>query len=253
MHRSACRRLSRCGATLCAAVVLARLCLGSDGADGNRRGAAADGTGVDRPRWARHSERHPDPDRPRHGRPRRRHARQRQGPRLDPRIGSRRWASTAGPHDGLHDVPFTFSSKAGATIGGVNLLALCPGRRPELPVIVVSAHYDHLGIRDGQTYHGADDNASGVAMLLTVAERCVAAPFDRTLVIAAFDAEEHGLAGRPGVPGAAAGAPGTHRPQPQLRHGEPQRQAGDLRRRPRTLAGPAAAAEVASHASLRSP
>jgi Zn-dependent M28 family amino/carboxypeptidase len=91
--------------------------------------------------------------------------------------------------------PFSFNSKAGPTIGGVNLLALCPGRRPELPVIVVSAHYDHLGIRDGQTYHGADDNASGVAMLLTVAERCMAAPFDRTLVIAAFDAEEHGLQG----------------------------------------------------------
>ena len=62
-------------------------------------------------------------------------------------------------------------------------------------MLVVSAHYDHLGIRDGQTYHGADDNASGVAMLLAVAERCVAAPFDHTLVLAALDAEEQGLQG----------------------------------------------------------
>jgi Zn-dependent M28 family amino/carboxypeptidase len=59
----------------------------------------------------------------------------------------------------------------------------------------VSAHYDHLGIRDGQTYHGADDNASGVAMLLAVAERCMASPFEHTLILAAFDAEEHGLQG----------------------------------------------------------
>jgi Zn-dependent M28 family amino/carboxypeptidase len=94
-----------------------------------------------------------------------------------------------------YEAPFSFTTKAGATVAGVNLLARCPGRRPELPVLVVSAHYDHLGIRDGQTYHGADDNASGVAMLLTVAERCVTTPFDRTLVIAAFDAEEQGLQG----------------------------------------------------------
>jgi hypothetical protein len=92
------------------------------------------------------------------------------------------------------EVPFTFTGKAGAG-RGINLVAQCPGRRPELPVLVVSAHYDHLGIRDGQTYHGADDNASGVAMLLTIAERCVATPYEHTLVLAAFDAEEQGLQG----------------------------------------------------------
>ena len=93
------------------------------------------------------------------------------------------------------EIPFSFTNKAGATLHGTNLVAQCPGRRPELPVLVVSAHYDHLGVRDGQTYHGADDNASGIAMLMAVAERCVAAPFERTLVIAAFDAEEQGLQG----------------------------------------------------------
>ncbi|MGE0363510.1 MAG: M28 family peptidase [Vicinamibacterales bacterium] len=93
------------------------------------------------------------------------------------------------------EAPFTFTNKAGATLSGVNLLAQCPGRLADLPVLVVSAHYDHLGVRDGQTYHGADDNASGVAMLMTVAERCIASPFDRTLVLAAFDAEEQGLQG----------------------------------------------------------
>ena len=32
--------------------------------------------------------------------------------------------------------------------------------------IVLGAHLDHLGVRDGKVYHGADDNASGVALLL---------------------------------------------------------------------------------------
>jgi Zn-dependent M28 family amino/carboxypeptidase len=97
--------------------------------------------------------------------------------------------------NGTFEMPFAFTTKAGAAMRGTNLIAQCPGRRRDLPVLVVSAHYDHLGIRDGQTYHGADDNASGVAMLLAVAERCVAAPFERTLVIAALDAEEQGLQG----------------------------------------------------------
>ena len=34
---------------------------------------------------------------------------------------------------------------------------------------VVTAHYDHLGVRNGQVFNGADDNASGVAALLAVA------------------------------------------------------------------------------------
>ena len=96
---------------------------------------------------------------------------------------------------GSFEVPFSFTNKAGAPGTGVNLVAQCPGRRPELPVLIVSAHYDHLGVRDGQTYHGADDNASGVALLLAIAERCVAAAHDRTFVLAAFDAEEQGLQG----------------------------------------------------------
>jgi Zn-dependent M28 family amino/carboxypeptidase len=96
---------------------------------------------------------------------------------------------------GSFEVPFSFTSKAGAADAGVNLVAQCPGRRPELPVLVISAHYDHLGIRDGRTFHGADDNASGVALLLAIAERCVATVHDRTFILAAFDAEEQGLQG----------------------------------------------------------
>jgi Zn-dependent M28 family amino/carboxypeptidase len=92
-------------------------------------------------------------------------------------------------------MPFEFTTKAGATVAATNLVARCEGRRPSAPVIVVSAHYDHLGVRNGAIHHGADDNASGVAMLLFLVERCVKTPFEHTLYFAFFDAEEMGLQG----------------------------------------------------------
>ena len=60
---------------------------------------------------------------------------------------------------------------------------------------MVSSHYDHLGVREGQIYPGADDDASGVAVMLAVAEFCQKTPFRRTVIFAAFDAEEAGLQG----------------------------------------------------------
>ncbi len=92
---------------------------------------------------------------------------------------------------------------------GKNVLARLPGRGDLADrVTIVSAHYDHLGSRpedeavDGDTIcNGADDNASGVAALLLIAEdlaRRAAGPFPdnhRSVVFAAFDAEETGLGG----------------------------------------------------------
>ena len=69
------------------------------------------------------------------------------------------------------------------------------GKDITLPMFVVSAHYDHLGVRDGVVYPGADDNASGVAVILEVAAYCQKNPFRRSIVFAAFDAEEGGLQG----------------------------------------------------------
>jgi hypothetical protein len=93
-------------------------------------------------------------------------------------------------------VSFTFARKSDtAPVIGANVIGLCPGKDPALPVFVVSAHYDHLGIRDGVLYPGADDNASGVAVLLELAAYCRANPFRRSIVFAAFDAEEGGLNG----------------------------------------------------------
>jgi len=87
------------------------------------------------------------------------------------------------------------SGAAPAPVQGVNLLALCAGADPALPVMVLSAHYDHVGIRNGRLFPGADDNASGVATLLEIARICVDQPFRRGLVVAALDAEEVGLQG----------------------------------------------------------
>lgn len=82
---------------------------------------------------------------------------------------------------------------------GRNVGAVLPGSDPALADqwIVLSAHFDHLGVRNGETYFGADDNASGVAMLLEVAERFALQKHRprRTIYFVAFDLEELGLVG----------------------------------------------------------
>lgn len=78
---------------------------------------------------------------------------------------------------------------------GVNLLGTIPGGGPGEAFIVLSAHYDHVGIRRGEIYNGADDNASGVAALLAIAESLTKTPLGHPVLIALFDAEEGGLSG----------------------------------------------------------
>jgi hypothetical protein len=76
-----------------------------------------------------------------------------------------------------------------------NVVGYVPGTASPDDFIVVSAHYDHLGVIDGEVYHGADDNASGTAALLALAAYVKDHPLRRTVVFAAFDAEELGLRG----------------------------------------------------------
>lgn len=90
--------------------------------------------------------------------------------------------------------PFSFE-RAGATLEGVNLVGVIRGRSDPERFIVLSAHYDHLGVRDGAVYNGADDNASGVAAMLAVARDLKARPPEHSVLIVAFDAEEGGLRG----------------------------------------------------------
>ncbi|MEP7120086.1 MAG: M20/M25/M40 family metallo-hydrolase [Byssovorax sp.] len=64
-------------------------------------------------------------------------------------------------------------------------------------VLVLGAHYDHLGLEHGEVYWGADDNASGTAVVLGVARALVArrSELARPVVIAFFGAEESGMDG----------------------------------------------------------
>ncbi len=89
-----------------------------------------------------------------------------------------------------------------------NVVAILPGKDPKVhnEYIVIGAHYDHLGLghygaRDqsasGMIHHGADDNASGTAVLLQLARRLsqIEPKPARAVVFVAFSAEELGLHG----------------------------------------------------------
>jgi hypothetical protein len=93
------------------------------------------------------------------------------------------------------DIP---GREAGQRIGrnvGAKLVGSDPKLRDEW--VIVAAHFDHLGTREGVLYPGADDNASAVAMMLEVA-RCLvgaAEPPRRSVMLIGFDLEERGLFG----------------------------------------------------------
>src|SRR5262245_22332746 len=100
------------------------------------------------------------------------------------------------PIGGTFERPFTFLAGRGTSERtGVNIVGIVPGQREPARYIVVTAHYDHLGVRNGDVFNGADDNASGVAALLAVAARMSAEKPQHSIVFAALDAEESGLNG----------------------------------------------------------
>jgi Zn-dependent M28 family amino/carboxypeptidase len=89
---------------------------------------------------------------------------------------------------------FTRRSSPKRVERGVNLVGMIRGSSDSDRVMVVTAHYDHLGVVKGQIHNGADDNASGVAALLALAQAFKARPPQHTIVFALVDAEEGGSA-----------------------------------------------------------
>ncbi len=82
------------------------------------------------------------------------------------------------------------------SIQGKDILGLIKGTTFPDKYIVISAHYDHLGkAPNGETYYGADDNASGTACLLALATYFKNKPHPYSLVFAAFDKEETSFEG----------------------------------------------------------
>ena len=86
-----------------------------------------------------------------------------------------------------------------------NVIAVLPGTDPQRAgeSLVIGAHYDHLGLGEyggeggdrGQIHPGADDNASGVAVLLELARALAGRPHPRSIVFVAFTGEEAGRLG----------------------------------------------------------
>lgn len=94
-----------------------------------------------------------------------------------------------------YHTPFTLNS-------GANVIAIAMAQTPTNRWRIVVAHYDHLGMSGSQVYHGADDNASGVAAMLAIAARWQQQQSLPThtlpnvnLMFVATDAEEPGLYG----------------------------------------------------------
>ena len=88
---------------------------------------------------------------------------------------------------------FTVKGSKGETINAKNLIAYIPGKTAS--IMVLSAHYDHLGIIENEVYNGADDNASGVAGLLKIAAYYAKNKPNNSMLFAFFDAGELGWKG----------------------------------------------------------
>lgn len=93
--------------------------------------------------------------------------------------------------------PFEFRGRRDTTqvTQGANVVGFVPGTEPGLGAIVLTAHFDHVGVRNGEVYNGADDNASGTVALLSMARYLARRPLRHTVVFAALDGEEVGLRG----------------------------------------------------------
>ena len=90
----------------------------------------------------------------------------------------------------------TQHTKGRGVIPTENVLGFIEGTDRKDEVIVITAHYDHLGGMGPNTYFpGANDNASGVAMLLDLAKHYAKHPAKYSIAFIAFAAEEAGLLG----------------------------------------------------------
>jgi Zn-dependent M28 family amino/carboxypeptidase len=95
---------------------------------------------------------------------------------------------------------FTFKNRSTKeTITSSNIIGVLEGKSKKEEYVIISAHYDHLGMKKSGgvdlIYNGANDDASGVTGVLALAAYFKEVGHERTLVFAAFTAEEMGLIG----------------------------------------------------------
>jgi len=102
----------------------------------------------------------------------------------------------------FHPVPLTLKAKGRLVCSlrnfpQYNVAGLLPGADPKLKdeAVIYSAHWDHLGIQNGNIYCGAIDNGSAIASLLAVAKAAVSNPARRSQIFVLTCGEEQGLLG----------------------------------------------------------
>lgn len=98
------------------------------------------------------------------------------------------------PLKGSYTQKFDFSNY-GKTYNATNVLGHIKGTNDTEEYIVITAHYDHEGIKRGKIYNGADDDASGISALFAFAEYFAKHPPKHHVILAALDGEELGLKG----------------------------------------------------------
>ena len=77
-----------------------------------------------------------------------------------------------------------------------NVLGKIEGTTEKDQIILLSAHLDHLGVVNGETYYGADDDASGTVAVMELARVLAKEPKPkRTVIVALWGSEETGLVG----------------------------------------------------------
>jgi Zn-dependent M28 family amino/carboxypeptidase len=93
----------------------------------------------------------------------------------------------------VKDANEDFSNVADTTVLGGNVIGILKGKTNK--IIVITGHLDHLGIKDGEIYNGADDDASGTSALFAIGDYFKNKKTNHTLIFAAVDAEEIGSLG----------------------------------------------------------
>jgi Zn-dependent M28 family amino/carboxypeptidase len=96
---------------------------------------------------------------------------------------------------GEHLQPLIFTDRGKKEWKGANVFGVLKGRKNPEKFIVVTAHYDHLGIRNGEIFNSADDDASGTSALFALGTYFKKHLPSSSLIFVAFDAEETGGAG----------------------------------------------------------
>jgi hypothetical protein len=107
-----------------------------------------------------------------------------------------------GAQDWYQKVPSSFMARGFSPKlnDSENIWAYIEGSEKPDEVLVISAHYDHVGMKNGEVYNGADDDGSGTVALLEIAQAFMNAKKEgygpkRSILFLHVTGEEHGLHG----------------------------------------------------------